>query len=196
VYYLHMATMGTNVDMQSTAYHEGLPGHHMQTAIAQELKGLPFFRTITSYTAFTEGWALYSEQLAWEMGLFTDPYKNFGRLNMELWRAVRLVVDTGIHAKGWSEEQAFQHFLANSASSEDELRSEIRRYFVWPGQATAYKIGMLKILELRLKSKDTLGEEFDISEFHDTVLGSGAVPLFVLEKLVDDWIDVKQHNTI
>ncbi len=195
VYYLHLATMSNNVDLQSTAYHEGLPGHHMQTAIAQELEGLPFFRTIASYTAFTEGWALYSEQLAWEMGLFTDPYMNFGRLNMELWRAVRLVVDTGIHAKGWSEEQAFQYFLANSASSEDELRSEIRRYFVWPGQATAYKVGMLKILELRRKAKDALGEEFDIREFHDTVLGSGSVPLLVLEKLVDDWIAAKKNNT-
>ncbi len=174
--------------MQALAYHEGIPGHHMQIAIAQELDGLPKFRTLGGYTSYIEGWALYSESLPKELGLYTDPYKDFGRLSMEIFRAARLVVDTGIHAKKWTREQAVQYYLDNIPNPEGDVRAEIDRYIVWPGQATAYKIGMLKIQALRKKAEDALGAEFKIREFHDVVLANGAVPLTILEELVDEWI--------
>jgi uncharacterized protein (DUF885 family) len=176
------------IEMESIAYHEGIPGHHMQIAIAQELTGVPTFRTQFFTTAYTEGWGLYAERLAKEMGRFEDPYSDFGRLGSEIWRAIRLVVDTGLHSKRWTEEQAVQYFLANGSTSEGQVRAEIRRYIVNPGQATAYKIGMLKILELRERAQTALGPRFDIRGFHDTVLGGGALPLSILERRVDDWI--------
>lgn len=174
--------------MQALAYHEGIPGHHMQLAIAQELDGLPKFRTLGGHTAFIEGWALYSEALPKEIGLYTDPYKEFGQLGMEIFRAARLVVDTGIHAKKWDREKAVQYYLDNIPNPEGDVRAEIDRYIVWPGQATAYMIGKLKIEELRAKAEGELGDNFDIRKFHDTVIANGSVPLSVLEELVDDYI--------
>ncbi|HET9372229.1 MAG TPA: DUF885 domain-containing protein [Vicinamibacterales bacterium] len=191
VYYAHLSDMKAmpKSELEVIAYHEGLPGHHMQIAIAQELQGIPTFRRQGGVTAYSEGWGLYAEWLAREMpGTYEDPYSRFGRLGSEIWRAIRLVVDTGLHAKGWSEEQAVQYFLANSATTEPQARSEIRRYMVLPGQATSYKIGMLKIQELRRKAEAALGPRFDIRAFHDTILGGGAMPLTVLEARVDRWI--------
>jgi uncharacterized protein (DUF885 family) len=191
IYYAHLLDMKAmpKHELEVIAYHEGLPGHHMQIAIAQELTSVPTFRRQAGFTAYSEGWGLYSEWLAREMpGTYQDPYSRFGRLGSEIWRAIRLVVDTGMHAKGWSEEQAVQYFLANSATTEAQARSEIRRYLVLPGQATSYKIGMLRIQELRRKAEAALGPRFDIRGFHDTVLGGGALPLTVLEKRVDRWI--------
>jgi uncharacterized protein (DUF885 family) len=190
VYYVHLIDMTAmpKPELESVAYHEGLPGHHLQIAIAQELTGLPTFRTQGSYNAYSEGWGLYAELLAKEMGRYEDPYSDFGRLSGELWRAIRLVVDTGLHAKGWTEEQAVAYFKANSPTSEGQIRSEVRRYIVWPGQATSYKIGMLKILELRARAQAALGPRFDVRAFHDTVLGGGALPLSILERRVDDWM--------
>ena len=189
-YYVHLIDMNSmpKIDMESVAYHEGIPGHHMQIAIAQELTGLPKFRTQLLHTAYVEGWGLYAEQLAKEMGAYKDPYADFGRLGGEIWRAIRLVVDTGLHSKGWTEQQAVDYFLANGPTSEGQVRAEIRRYLVLPGQATAYKIGMLKILELRARAQKALGRNFDIRAFHDTVLGGGSLPLSILERRVDDWI--------
>ena len=195
VYYAHLLDMKAmpKHELEVIAYHEGLPGHHMQIAIAQELTTVPTFRRQAGFTAYSEGWGLYSEWLAREMpGTYQDPYSRFGRLGSEIWRAIRLVVDTGMHAKGWSEEQAVQYFLANSATTEAQARSEIRRYLVIPGQATSYKIGMLKIQELRRKAEGALGPRFDIRGFHDAVLGGGALPLQVLEKRVDRWIADRQ----
>ncbi|MCW8127735.1 DUF885 domain-containing protein [Microbulbifer halophilus] len=194
VYYVHMSDMSaySKNDMETTAYHEGLPGHHMQISIAQELEGIPQFRTQAFFTAYIEGWALYSEKLSSEMGQFEDPYKDFGRLTAEMWRAIRLVVDTGLHAKGWSQQQAEEFFLENSAVPESAVRSEVRRYLTLPGQATSYKIGMLKIFELREKAKQQLGDQFDIRGFHDTVLGGGALPLPMLEARVNRWIEEVQ----
>ncbi len=161
----------------------------MQISIAQELTGLPQFRTQAGFTAYSEGWGLYAEWLAREMpGTYEDPYSEFGRLSSELWRAIRLVVDTGMHAKGWTEEQAVDYFHANSAVPLTAIRSEIRRYLVWPGQATAYKIGQIRIQQLRARAEAELGEKFDIKAFHDTVLGGGALPLDLLEQRVDRWI--------
>jgi len=174
--------------LEVIAYHEGLPGHHMQISIAQELTGIPTFRTQAGYTAYSEGWGLYSETLAKEMGGYQDPYSEFGRLTSEIWRAIRLVVDTGMHSKGWTEEQAVAYFLENSSIPEAAVRSEVRRYLVNPGQATSYKIGMIKILELRARAKEQLGDKFDIRAFHDVVLGGGALPLGILEQRVDQWI--------
>ena len=190
VYYVHLIDMNAmpKPELESIAYHEGLPGHHLQISIAQELKGLPTFRTQGSYTAYVEGWGLYAERLAKEMGRYEDPYSDFGRLGGELWRAIRLVVDTGLHAKGWTEAQAVEYFIANSPTAEGQIRSEIRRYIVLPGQATAYKVGMLKILELRARAQAALGDRFDIRGFHDTVLDGGALPLEILTRRVDDWI--------
>ena len=190
IFYAHLIDMSSMPipELESIAYHEGLPGHHMQLSIAQELTGLPMFRTLVSFTAYTEGWGLYAEALAREMGGYEDPYSNFGRLSSEIWRAIRLVVDTGLHAKRWSQEQAVEYFLANSPVSEGQVRAEVERYLVMPGQATAYKIGMLKIQELRARAERQLGARFDIREFHDTVLGGGALPLTVLEARVDAWL--------
>ncbi len=191
IYYAHLSDMTAmpKGELEVIAYHEGLPGHHMQIAIQQELESVPTFRTQANFNAYAEGWGLYSEVLAKEMdGTYTDPYSDFGRLGSEMWRAIRLVLDTGLHSKGWTEEQAVQFFLDNSAITEAQARSEVRRYLVLPGQATGYKIGMLKIQELRKKAEDALGDKFDIRGFHDTVLGGGAVPMNVLERMVDQWI--------
>ena len=190
IYYAHLSDMRAMPipTLEVIAYHEGLPGHHMQISIAQELTGIPTFRTQAGYTAYSEGWGLYSETLAKEMGGYQDPYSEFGRLTSEIWRAIRLVVDTGMHSKGWTEEQAVTYFLENSSIPEAAVRSEVRRYLVNPGQATSYKIGMIKILELRARAKEQLGDKFDIRAFHDVVLGGGALPLGILEQRVDQWI--------
>ena len=177
--------------MQALTYHEGIPGHHMQIAIAMELEGLPKFRTMGGHTSYIEGWALYAESVPKELGIYTDPYSDFGRLSMEIFRAARLVVDTGIHTKKWTREDAVQYYLDNIPNPEGDVRAEIDRYIVWPGQATAYKIGMLKIQDLRSDAETRLGEQFDIREFHDVVLANGSVPLKVLEELVNDWVKSK-----
>jgi len=191
IYYAHLLDMAAmpKRELEVIAYHEGLPGHHMQISIAQELTGIPTFRTQAGFNAYAEGWGLYAEWLAKEMpGTYQDPLSEFGRLGSEMWRAVRLVVDTGIHAKGWSEQQAIDYFLENSAITAQQARAEVRRYITWPGQATGYKIGMLKIQELRRKAEAELGDQFDICAFHDTILGGGAMPLTILERRVDQWI--------
>ncbi len=191
IYYAHLLDMEAmpKRELEVIAYHEGLPGHHMQISIAQELEGIPTFRTQAGFTAYIEGWALYTEWLAKEMpGTYEDSLSEFGRLGSEIWRAIRLVVDTGLHSKGWTEEQAIEYFQANSAITTDQARSEVRRYMVLPGQATSYKIGMIKIQELRQKAEAELGDKFDIRGFHDTVLSGGALPLTILERRVDDWI--------
>ena len=191
IYYAHLSDMKAmpKSELEVIAYHEGLPGHHMQIAIAQELTGVPTFRRQARFTAYSEGWGLYAEWLAREMpGTYEDPYSRFGRLGSEIWRAIRLVVDTGLHAKGWSQQQAVDYFLENSATTEAQAQSEVRRYLVLPGQATSYKIGMLKIQELRRKAETALGDRFDIRAFHDTILGGGALPLTILERRVDRWI--------
>lgn len=177
--------------MRTLAYHEGIPGHHFQIAIAMELEGLPFIRKMAPFTAYIEGWALYSEQLAYELGFQNDPLDNVGRLTAELFRAVRLVVDTGIHAKRWTREEAIDYMLANTGMAESDVVSEIERYIVMPGQATSYKVGMIKILELREKAKAQLGDKFDLRDFHDAVLKNGAVPLSVLEQIIDAYIAEK-----
>jgi uncharacterized protein (DUF885 family) len=175
-------------DLEALAYHEGIPGHHMQLSIAQEQLNLPKFRRFGGYTAYSEGWGLYSEYLPKEMGLYANPYSDFGRLSMELWRACRLVVDTGLHAKRWSREKATAYLTINTASDESANLKAIERYMVMPGQATAYKIGMLKLLELRENARAALGDQFDIRDFHKVVLSNGAVPLDVLENLVNKWV--------
>lgn len=179
---------------QALAYHEGIPGHHMQIAIGMELEGLPKFRTLGGHTAYVEGWALYAESVPKELGLYTDPYSDFGRLSMEIFRAARLVVDTGIHSKKWTREQAVQYYLDNIPNPEGDVRAEIDRYIVWPGQATAYKIGMLKIMELRKGAKEKLGDNFDAREFHDVILANGSVPLSMLEELINNWVETKNNS--
>ncbi|MGB6230296.1 MAG: DUF885 domain-containing protein [Litorimonas sp.] len=177
--------------MEALAYHEGSPGHHMQIALAQELDGVPSFRKFGRYTAYTEGWGLYSEFLPKEMGFYQDPYSDFGRLAMELWRAGRLVVDTGLHSKRWTREEAIDYLAENTPNPQGDIVKAIERYIVMPGQATAYTIGMLKIIELREAAKTELGEDFDIREYHDVVLSSGPVPLDVLEERVAAWVASK-----
>jgi uncharacterized protein (DUF885 family) len=196
IYYAHLSDMQAmpKHQLEVIAYHEGSPGHHMQISIAQELESVPEFRTQSFFNAYAEGWGLYAERLAKEMGAYEDPYSDFGRLSSEIWRAIRLVVDTGLHAKGWTEQQAVDYFLANSSSAEGAIRSEVQRYLAWPGQATSYKIGMMKILELREKARAELGEKFDIKGFHDTVLGGGGLPLEILERRVNDWIASRKAN--
>lgn len=191
VFYAHLSDMRAmpRYQLENISYHEGSPGHHMQISIQQELTDIPRFRTQYGYTAFSEGWGLYSEALGKDMGFYEDPYSDFGRLAGEIWRAIRLVVDTGMHAKQWTEEQAVQYFLANSPQPESAVRSEIQRYLHNPGQATAYKIGMLKIQELRATAMQELSDDFDYRGFHDTVLGGGAVPLPILEARVMRWVD-------
>lgn len=191
VYYAHLSDMTAmpKRELEVIAYHEGLPGHHMQGAVSLELTGLPIFRTQSYLNAYGEGWALYTEWLAKEMpGTYQDPLSEFGRLGSEIWRAIRLVVDTGLHAKGWSEAEAISYFKANSAITKEQAQSEVRRYLVLPGQATGYKIGMLKIQELRARAESKLGDKFDIRDFHDVILGGGALPLTILERKVDNWI--------
>ncbi len=191
LYYANLYKMSEmpTYQMEALAYHEGIPGHHMQIAIAQELQGIPKFRRFGGYTAYVEGWGLYSEYIPKEMGLYEDPYSDFGRLAMELWRACRLVVDTGIHAKKWTRQQAIDYLQKNTPNPEGDVVKAIERYIVMPSQATAYKVGMLKILQLRHTAQEKLGDQFDIRQFHDVVLRNGAVPLNVLESLVNDWID-------
>lgn len=194
-YYVHLIDMNAmpKPELEVIAYHEGLPGHHLQISIAQELKSIPTFRTQAGFTAYQEGWGLYAEWLAKEIpNTYQDPYSDFGRLSSEMWRAVRLVVDTGLHAKGWTEDQAVKYFDANTSIPLTAVRSEVQRYLVMPGQATAYKIGMLKIQALRRKAQDQLGDRFDIRAFHDVVLGGGALPLDLLERRVDQWIAVQK----
>ena len=178
--------------MRTLAYHEGIPGHHFQISIAQELQGVPFFRRVLPFTAYAEGWALYSERLAYELGFEKDPLDNLGRLRDEMMRAVRLVVDSGIHYKHWTREQAITYMMDNTGMAESDVTAEIERYFVDPGQALAYKAGMLKILELRERAKQALGPKFKLAEFHDQVLTHGALPLALLERVIDDWIKQKQ----
>ena len=194
IYYanLYKITDMPKYQMEALAYHEGIPGHHMQLAIAQELEGVPKFQKFGSVTAYTEGWGLYSEYLPKEMGFYEDPYSDFGRLAMEIWRAARLVVDTGLHDKQWTRQQAIDYLLENTPNPENDAIKAIERYIVMPGQATAYKIGMLKILELRDNAKSELGDNFDIREFHDVVLETGPVPLNVLEERVGNWVLSKQ----
>jgi uncharacterized protein (DUF885 family) len=181
--------------MRTLAYHEGIPGHHFQIAIAMELEGLPFIRKMAPFTAYTEGWALYSEQVAWEMGFQNDPFDNIGRLQAELFRAVRLVVDTGIHAKKWTREQAIDYMKANTGMAKSDVTAEIERYIVMPGQATSYKVGMMKILEIRAKAKAALGSAFDLAEFHDVVLKNGPLPLAILDRVVADFVKEKLSAT-
>ena len=178
--------------MKTLSYHEGIPGHHFQIATARELKGLPFLRQQPIYTAYAEGWALYAERLAAEIGLYKDdPFGDLGRLQAEMFRAVRLVVDSGLHAKGWSREQAIEYMVNTTGMGESEVISEVERYMALPGQALAYKVGQLKILELREKARAALGPKFNLQDFHTVVLENGAVPLTVLERLVDDWINAQ-----
>ena len=174
--------------MEALAYHEGIPGHHMQIALKQELENIPKFRKYGGYTAHSEGWGLYSEMIPKEIGFYQDPYSDFGRLAMELWRACRLVVDTGMHVKKWTREQGIEYYVTNTPNAKSDAVKMVERHAVMPSQATAYKIGMLKIVELREKAKVALGEKFDIREFHDVVLTNGAVPLNVLENMVNDYI--------
>ncbi len=190
IYYMHLSDMKAMPipQLEVIAYHEGNPGHHMQISIAQELEDTPTFRTQANFGAYAEGWGLYAELLAKEMGGYDDLYSEFGRLSSEMWRALRLVVDTGLHSKGWTRQQAIDFMMENSAEPLPSVESEVERYIVLAGQATSYKVGMIKILELRARAEETLGDKFDISAFHDTVLGGGAVPLEVLERRVDNWI--------
>ncbi|GAA4272641.1 DUF885 domain-containing protein [Aquimarina gracilis] len=181
--------------MEALAYHEGIPGHHMQRSIALELKNIPKFRKFGRYTAYTEGWGLYTELLPKDIGFYNDPYSDFGRLAMELWRACRLVVDTGIHAKKWTREQGIKYYTDNTPNAESDAIKMVERHIVMPSQATAYKIGMIKILELRENAKKELGDQFDIREFHDVVLTNGPVPLNVLEDLIADWVTSKKENS-
>lgn len=189
-YYAHLSDMTAmpKSTMEGVAYHEGNPGHHMQISIAQELESVPKFRTQAGFSVYSEGWGLYSETLAKEMGGYENPYYDFGRLVNEIWRAIRLVVDTGLHAKGWTEADAIKYFSENSSIAKGAIVAEVQRYMVMPGQATSYKIGMIKIQELRQKAESELGDKFDIKGFHDTILGGGALPLELLERRVNTWI--------
>ncbi|MGK0387598.1 MAG: hypothetical protein ACI94Y_000324 [Maribacter sp.] len=181
-----------NYQMEALAYHEAIPGHHMQLSIAQEMENMPKFRKFAgNFTAYIEGWGLYSEFLPKEIGFYEDPYSDFGRLAMELWRACRLVVDTGIHSKKWTRQESIDYYKSNTSNSESDCVKMVERHIVMPGQATAYKIGMIKILELREAAKKKLGDKFDIREFHEVVLTNGALPLDVLEDLVDEWVASK-----
>ena len=177
---------------EAVAYHEGLPGHHLQIAIAQELTDVPDFRKHNYYTAYTEGWGLYAEHLGKDVGFYTDPYSDYGRLEADVWRAIRLVVDTGVHSEHWSRQQMVDYFHDHSSIDDTNVQSEVDRYIAWPGQALGYKVGQLKFLELRAKAQKALGPKFDIRGFHDTVLDSGALPLDVVEQRVDAWIQSQQ----
>ena len=192
IYYANLMSMDMwpRHTMAAITYHEGVPGHHFQIALAQELEGLPLFRTRGfSNTAYTEGWGLYSELVAFEMGFYEDPYSNFGRLATDLWRAVRLVVDTGLHYKRWTREEAYDYMLENTPLGAPTVEREINRYIVWPGQALAYRAGRRKILELRAQAQEALGDDFDIRTFHDAVLGSGAVPMPELDEIIQNYIE-------
>ena len=192
VFYANLRKVDETVkfSMKTLAYHEGIPGHHFQIAIQSELKEVPMFRTVLPFTAYAEGWALYAEQLAYEQGFYdNDPFGNLGRLQAEMFRAVRLVVDTGIHYKRWTREEAINYMVANTGMPTTDVTSEIERYIVMPGQACAYKIGMLKILELRAHAKTSLGAQFNLKDFHDVVLKNGSVPLEILQEIVQKYIN-------
>ena len=178
--------------VESIAYHEGIPGHHLQISIAQELTGVPEFRKYDGYTAFTEGWGLYAEQLGKDVGFYQDPYSDYGRLESDIWRAIRLVVDTGVHSEGWTRQQMVRLLPRPLELDEPSVQAEVDRYIAWPSQALAYKIGQLKILELRDRAQKALGGKFDIRAFHDQVLDAGALPLDVLEQRIDAWIAAQQ----
>ncbi|MCH7630365.1 MAG: DUF885 domain-containing protein, partial [Proteobacteria bacterium] len=180
--------------MRTLAYHEAVPGHHFQIAIQNELEGVPVLRTRAGFTPYTEGWALYSERVAWELGFQDDPYDNIGRLQAELFRAVRLVVDTGIHAQRWTREEAITYMLDNTGMAETDIVSEIERYIVMPGQATAYKVGMMELLRLRDEAREALGDKFDVRDFHDVVLKNGSVPLYLLREIIMDYIEDKKAS--
>ena len=188
---LYMPEVRPKYEIPVLSVHEAVPGHHHQIALAQEMENVPNFRKYLSITAFVEGWGLYSEQLGESMGIYDDPYDKFGQLTYDMWRAVRLVVDTGMHYKDWSREDAVNLFLENTAKTEQDINNEVDRYIAWPGQALAYKIGQLKIMELRDKSKEALGEDFDIKDFHDHILSFGSIPLNILEEKVDEFIKAK-----
>ena len=194
IYYANLYDMSAmpTYQMEALAYHEGIPGHHMQRAITQELKGIPDFQKYASFTAYTEGWGLYTEELGKDMGFYQDPYSDFGRLAMELWRACRLVVDTGLHAKRWSREEAIEYLVDNTPNARYDAVKAIERYIAMPGQATAYMIGKLKIMDLRDKARTALGDKFDIRGFHDEVLKDGPLPLSLLESKIDAWIAQQQ----
>jgi uncharacterized protein (DUF885 family) len=195
IFYANLRDMNEVVKfgMKTLAYHEAIPGHHFQIALAQELEGFPMFRKILGFTSYTEGWALYAERLAWEYGFYeNDPFGNLGRLQAEMFRAVRLVVDSGIHYKKWTREEAIDYMVSHTGMSRSEVTTEIERYIVWPAQATGYKIGMIKMLEFRDRAMNQLGDQFDIKEFHNVVLGNGALPLEILEQLVDEYIQEKK----
>ena len=187
------ATHRNLYSVESITYHEGIPGHHLQISIAQETTGIPEFRKFEEYTAYTEGWAFYSEHLGKDVGLYQDPHSDYGRLENEVWRAIRLVVDTGVHSQGWTRDQMVQYFRDHSNIDEPTIQSEVDRYIAWPSQALAYKIGQLKILELRDRAKKALGDKFDIRAFHDQVVDSGALPLDVLEQRIDAWIALQKR---
>jgi uncharacterized protein (DUF885 family) len=178
----------TLTNVESVSYHEGIPGHHLQISIAQELTGLPTFRSHLDYTAYTEGWALYSERLGKEIGFYQDPWSDYGRLEADTWRAIRLVVDTGVHSMHWTRQQMLDYFREHSSMDDTNIQAEVDRYVAWPGQALGYKIGQLKILELRSKAQTALGPKFDIRAFHDQVLDSGALPLDALEQRINSWV--------
>ena len=179
------------LNIEAIAYHEGIPGHHLQISLAQELPDLPEFRKHAGYTAFVEGWALYAERLGKEVGRYQDPYSEYGRLENEMWRAIRLVIDTGVHDKHWSRDQMVAFFHRYTAMDEPNIQSEVDRYIAWPGQALAYKLGQLEILKLRESARQKLGDKFDLRAFHDEVLGNGALPLDVLDSQVNAWIDAR-----
>ncbi|XOV87643.1 MAG: DUF885 domain-containing protein [Pseudomonadota bacterium] len=179
-------------EMEVLSVHEAVPGHHLQIALQQELEAMPNFRRYGGFTAFTEGWGLYSERLGFELGLYKDPYSRFGQLTYDMWRAVRLVVDTGMHYKGWTRQQAIDYFLENAPKTELDIINEIDRYISNPGQALAYKLGQLKLIEMRARARRALGDRFDVRTYHDMVLSNGAVPLDVLERMVDNWIRSQQ----
>jgi prolyl oligopeptidase len=185
---LYKPEVRPNYEMEVLSVHEAVPGHHLQIALQMELGDMPDFRRYSGFTAFTEGWGLYSESLGYDLGLYKDPYSRFGALTYEMWRAVRLVVDTGMHYKGWTRQQAIDFFKSNAAKTELDIINEIDRYIGWPGQALAYKIGQLKMLELRRNAEQTLGDAFDIRAFHDALLGGGALPLEVLETRMQRWL--------
>ncbi|MXO47966.1 DUF885 family protein [Erythrobacter vulgaris] len=189
-YYVNLYNLNdmSKNELEALAYHEGLPGHHLQLSIQTQLGDVPPFRRFGGVTAYSEGWGLYTEELGKDMGFYTDPYSDFGRLGMELWRAARLVVDTGIHHKRWSREEAIAYLTENTPNPDGDIRKAIERYVVYPGQATAYMIGKLKIMELRDRARTALGEDFDIRAFHDVILTSGPVPLSIMEENVDSWI--------
>jgi uncharacterized protein (DUF885 family) len=179
-------------DVEAVAYHEGLPGHHLQISIGQELTGVPDFRRFTGYTAFVEGWALYSERLGKEVGFYQDAYSDYGRLEADMWRAIRLVIDTGVHSLHWTRQQMVDYFHGHSTIDDTNINAEVDRYIAWPGQADAYKMGQMKILELRDRAQKALGSKFDLKAFHDEVIGAGALPLDVLEGRVNAWIAAKK----